>query len=589
MRVPLGRDELRGKVVWRATRRVCLADGNLSQPHVCELHMPVLVEKKVLGLQITEDYLLAVQVLEGECRAGHIELGAVLLAPEVLLVVGRIQLAAERQLEEQVERLLPVEGLIELDDKGRVAHELHVLLAHDARLHSGLHDVALAQGLERVGLVGRHVLHHLHGTEAAAAEEPQALQVLAADAAEALGGVLTGPGHDLLDDGRARLAAALELVERAQQHVEGRLVHGQGRGRGRGDANRGPARLVLEQGLLAEELRLLGRGGEPRLLLAVDDDAHRAVDEDVEEVALLALLEDVLAPGEGHLAQRPGELELLLVLEGRQDLDLVQVLDVLLCHLERGGREDVLELMPVDDHHRGFALRNDGRGARRNVHQRELAEALSLCQDPHVGLRRRRLLSALPPLRHENLETSLGHNVEIVSAEIALRDDLRAGLDLLLPHDIDHLLDLAVIQGDHGGQVCICPQSRSHDALLLGRLWAGRLRLDLHRPAAPDRSALWELQLFVQAEVLKRGPGDAEGLDPGEGLDGRGPRLVTEQRVLAKKVAGLQPCHCLAIHLDTALATLDDVEDVAVVTLLDDDIVGIEGGRLHGFRERRVL
>mmetsp|Transcript_56408 Transcript_56408/g.160128 ORF Transcript_56408/g.160128 Transcript_56408/m.160128 type:complete len:512 (-) Transcript_56408:383-1918(-) len=510
MRVPLGRDELRGKVVWRATRRVCLADGNLSQPHVCELHMPVLVEKKVLGLQITEDYLLAVQVLEGECRAGHIELGAVLLAPEVLLVVGRIQLAAERQLEEQVERLLPVEGLIELDDKGRVAHELHVLLAHDARLHPGLDYVALAQGLERVGVARLHVLDHLNGSEAAAAEESHALQVLAVDVAEALARARLLVA-DLLHDGRARLAALVQLFQGAQQHVEGGLVDRQRGGRLRGDLDRGGPGLIFEQRLLAEHLRRRGRRGEVRHLFAVLDHAHRALYEDVEEVARLALLENRLVLLEAHLVQRLGEFHLLLVLERIQELDLVEVLNVLLAHLLRGRRQDALELQPIDNHDRRRGPRNHGRGARRGVQERELAEALAARDNAHAG--GRRFLGALAVLRHQHLEGAVHDDVEVVGGEVALLDDLRPNGHILPPHHVNHLLNLALVQVEHRLQIIVRPQRICHQILLLSSLRAGRLRVHLRGSTTAHGTTLLEFQLLVEAQLLKHGTGHAEALD----------------------------------------------------------------------------
>lgn len=62
-------------------------------------------------------------VLEGQYHAGGVELRMWLLAEEALLVVGGIELATQGQLQQEIEVLGAVVGLVELD----LAKETRVL------------------------------------------------------------------------------------------------------------------------------------------------------------------------------------------------------------------------------------------------------------------------------------------------------------------------------------------------------------------------------------------------------------------------------------------------------------------------------
>mmetsp|Transcript_90658 Transcript_90658/g.293460 ORF Transcript_90658/g.293460 Transcript_90658/m.293460 type:complete len:292 (-) Transcript_90658:1196-2071(-) len=242
MRVPFGCDELWSKVVRGATRRVCLADNHLGKAHVCKLHTALLVEQEVLRLQVSEDDLLRVQVFEGKGRTGHVELRMLLLAPQALSVVGGIKLAAQRQLQEQVEVLLTIVGLKELDNEVGIALQLDILLAHDALLHARLHDVALAQALQCVGLLILDVLNQVHSAEAAAAQQPENLQVLAEDETKLL---LRHTGGNLLHNLRSCFPPGVQRLQGTDKHVEGGPVDDQSRGRLRRDLDSGLSRLVV--------------------------------------------------------------------------------------------------------------------------------------------------------------------------------------------------------------------------------------------------------------------------------------------------------------------------------------------------------
>mmetsp|Transcript_9155 Transcript_9155/g.20266 ORF Transcript_9155/g.20266 Transcript_9155/m.20266 type:complete len:228 (+) Transcript_9155:711-1394(+) len=215
--------------------------------------MTLLVQQQVFRLQIPENDLALVHVVEGVDNTGHVELGVGLLAEEVLLVVGGIELPAQGQLEEEVKGLLAVESLEEFDHKGGVAHELHVFLAHDTGLHTRLDDVPLAESLEGVGVPGLHVLDELHGTEATTAEQAEPLQVALLNKAVALS--VDGLVFCLGARGPARL---LDVGQRSEQHLEGLPVQSQSSCDVRDDFDSRRSGLGPEKSLLAEDA---GAGG----------------------------------------------------------------------------------------------------------------------------------------------------------------------------------------------------------------------------------------------------------------------------------------------------------------------------------------
>mmetsp|Transcript_23083 Transcript_23083/g.52512 ORF Transcript_23083/g.52512 Transcript_23083/m.52512 type:complete len:406 (+) Transcript_23083:812-2029(+) len=398
-------------------------------------------------------------------RPGDVEASTVLPTPQVLLVVCGIQLAAQGKLQEQVQRLVTVVSLVQFDDELGVAHQLHVLFAHDAALHARLHDVALAKRLQGIGLAGLDVLDHLHRSEAAATQQAKALQLLAVDHAEAflveLHLRLTLPHLRL-----TVLASLLQLLQWSEEHVERHLVHGECSDSLRGHCDGGRAGLVVEQGLLAEEWSLLLAASQFVHLLAVLDDADRALNQDVEVVALLTLLENLLVLAEHHLVQSLGQLDLLIILQRLEKFDLVEVLDVLFAGLHRRARQNALEGSAVDHPDNGWGLGRDRGGTRREVHQRELSETLPrtvLADGVH-------LLHRGGTLSNGYVELSLRDDVEVIGVEIALSDDLLPRRDGLLPHASDDLLDLRVIERDHGGQIRIALQCLAHHLLLCGSL-----------------------------------------------------------------------------------------------------------------------
>mmetsp|Transcript_21791 Transcript_21791/g.59534 ORF Transcript_21791/g.59534 Transcript_21791/m.59534 type:complete len:236 (-) Transcript_21791:1307-2014(-) len=217
VRVALGLDELWRKVVGRTAGGVRLADDDLREAHVSQLHMPGFVQEQILRLQVSEDDLLGVQVLKREGRASDVETRAVQVAPEALLVVRCVQLSAEGKLEQEVERLVAVVRLIEIDDERGVAHKLNVLLAHDTALHARLDNVALAEGLQCIRLLRRGVLNHLHDAKATATQEAEPLELLADNLPEAIHLLLL---LHLLHARCSCLPSLLQFLERAQQHVE---------------------------------------------------------------------------------------------------------------------------------------------------------------------------------------------------------------------------------------------------------------------------------------------------------------------------------------------------------------------------------
>mmetsp|Transcript_66630 Transcript_66630/g.216822 ORF Transcript_66630/g.216822 Transcript_66630/m.216822 type:complete len:505 (+) Transcript_66630:797-2311(+) len=498
-----------------------------------------------------------------------------LLAIKVLLVVGGIQLSTQCQFEQEVQRLLAVEGLEEFHDEGRIAQHLHILLAHDALLHTRLHDVALAQGLQGKGLAGLHVLHELHGPETAAAEETEPLEVLFPDRAELPLGCARGHHRHLAvaDLALATRTTVLDLLQRPEQHVEGGLVQGQRHGGVGDDCDGGTAGFVFQEGLLSEKVSVFGGATELGLLLAVLDNADRAAHKDVEVVALFALIENRLTFREGRLHQCIGNLHVLVILQCRQHLDLLQIADVLRCEVVRRFGQDALEVVPVNDPDDRIDLGLDGGGSRGEVEQRQLAKAAA-CVDAADscagGLGALALLAG-----DEDLEAARLDDVKVVRVEVTLPDDIGTRSDLLLPRNADHSSQLKVVERHHGFEVGVRLESFLHERPLRSRLRGGRFDLDL-LVAAADGVSLGELQFLLQAESLELLPRDPQSRHRGGRGDRRGPGLVAEQRVLAEIIPSFERCHDLPVDIDARRAGHDDEKLVSLIALLDHDLIGVE-------------
>mmetsp|Transcript_53815 Transcript_53815/g.158395 ORF Transcript_53815/g.158395 Transcript_53815/m.158395 type:complete len:578 (+) Transcript_53815:740-2473(+) len=522
---------------------------------------------------------------------------------EALPVVGRVELPAQRGLQEEVERLRAAVGLVQLDDELGVRHHEDALLVHGGLLHAHLHDEALAQGLERVGLVGLPVLPELHGAEAAAAEEPHLLQVLLQDllppsgakagapvgqrAAVAPGG-RRPPREHAAAGGLARPALVDDLLQWPEEEVEEVAVHHQDLGHLRGHPHGGAARLAPQQGALAEELREPLRLArlESRLGLPVLQDLDLALVHDVEGVAHAPLLQDHLVLGVVHLHEGLRHGCLLLGEQGVEDLHVAQVLHVLVAL--RGGHlhEDVLEVLTVDDPDHRPRHRLHGGGARHEVEQGQLPEA---APRRHRGDGRRVAPATEGPLRalpgllgDEDLEAPLLDDVEVVRDEVPLRDELRALLHVLLPRDVDHLLHARLVEGQDRLEVQVPAQGLREEFPLARRLGRGRPGPTglLHGPPA-DRLAVGELQPLVQPQLLELLPRDPQRDEARVGLDRGRAGLVAEQGVLAEVVAGPERGHPhglpgALLDAHAGLPGLDHEELVAQVALPDHGLAGLE-------------
>mmetsp|Transcript_12582 Transcript_12582/g.36077 ORF Transcript_12582/g.36077 Transcript_12582/m.36077 type:complete len:466 (+) Transcript_12582:864-2261(+) len=465
--------------------------------------MALVVEQQVLRLQVAVDDVPLVAMLEGKDGAGDV-VPCVLLAPvEALAVVGRVQLAAESRLEQEVQRLGPVVGGVKLDDEGRIRHHEDVLLVHHALLHARLDDEALAQALQGIGVTSGLVLPKLDRAKTTATQQTDAGQVLPLDLA---GWRVVHLALDPLASahGGLLLVSDLEVLQRADQLVEGVAVQGQGLGRRRLDGDRGRPRLAAQQGALAEELRC-ARGlarGEPRQLLVVLDDTNLALIQDVEGASWLALLEDDLVLREVHLDERLGDCALLLPEQRVEDADPVEVLDVLFDLVVRHLHQNVLEVRPVNDPHHGVGNGLHRSGPGNEVQQSQLAEAAAAVYGAHV-LRLAAFHGALGTLRliallaDKNLEAALLDDVEVVRHQVALGDDLLALGHVLLPKDLHHLLDPGIVEGDHGLQVVVLVEGIDDERPLLVRLRGGRLHLDGPAAAAADGLSVGELQTVI--------------------------------------------------------------------------------------------
>mmetsp|Transcript_114833 Transcript_114833/g.364963 ORF Transcript_114833/g.364963 Transcript_114833/m.364963 type:complete len:210 (-) Transcript_114833:680-1309(-) len=200
---------------------------------------------------------------------------------------------------------------------------------------------------------------------------------------------------------------------------------------------------------------------ELRHFLAILDDADVAVVEDVEGVAKLALLDDELVLGEVHFDERRCDLLLLILQQGLEIGDTVQVLHVLLDLVIGDLHQDVLEVLTVDDPNYRILLGLDRSGSRHEVEQGQLSEAASLGDGgDDLGLALGLEVvgpGALLLLGDEDVEASILYDVKVVRVQVALLDDVRASSHLLLPHDVDETLDPRVVQCRDRLQVLISP------------------------------------------------------------------------------------------------------------------------------------
>mmetsp|Transcript_125803 Transcript_125803/g.361732 ORF Transcript_125803/g.361732 Transcript_125803/m.361732 type:complete len:294 (+) Transcript_125803:773-1654(+) len=268
--------------------------------------------------------------------------------------VRGIQFTAERELQEEARILLVAVRLVQLDDEGGVAHQLHGFLAEDTLLHPRLDDVALAQDLHRIGFTRLPMLHELHRAEAPATQQTDDFQILQLDLAEApvrwQGGLgRLGPRRS----GSAGAVVALQFPQGPEEHVERLAVEHQRLGGLGGHEDRRCAVHGLQQRTLAEEGSLLGRRLQPANLRAVLDYGHFALHEDVEGVPLVPLREDGFALAEEHLIERVRQSLLLLQPQRVQDLHFVQILYVFQGHVRLRLRQDLLEVFSIDDPHDG--------------------------------------------------------------------------------------------------------------------------------------------------------------------------------------------------------------------------------------------
>mmetsp|Transcript_132610 Transcript_132610/g.330740 ORF Transcript_132610/g.330740 Transcript_132610/m.330740 type:complete len:245 (+) Transcript_132610:100-834(+) len=172
-----GCDELGSEVIGGAACCERLADDELGQAHVRQFDVSLLGEEQIFGLEVAIDDLALVAVIEGKDRASHVVPCMLLASMQALLAVGRIQLAAQCRLQQEVKMLLAVVRGVQLDDEIRAGHHQDGLLVHHGFLHPRLHDEALAQRLQGERVARLLVLNQLDGAEAAAAEEANPLQL----------------------------------------------------------------------------------------------------------------------------------------------------------------------------------------------------------------------------------------------------------------------------------------------------------------------------------------------------------------------------------------------------------------------------
>eukprot|EP00438_Fugacium_kawagutii_P013291 Skav225463 [mRNA] locus=scaffold881:165337:168479:- [translate_table: standard] len=124
--------------------------------------MAVVIQKNVLGLDVSVHNAPVVHVLEGKGYSGNIKPGMVFAAKERLLFVDGEKLTTKCCLEQEAQRLRCVVGLKELDDERRAGHVQHIFLVCNSCLHLRLPNVAFAHRLQCIGVARVPMLHQIH-------------------------------------------------------------------------------------------------------------------------------------------------------------------------------------------------------------------------------------------------------------------------------------------------------------------------------------------------------------------------------------------------------------------------------------------
>mmetsp|Transcript_15886 Transcript_15886/g.43528 ORF Transcript_15886/g.43528 Transcript_15886/m.43528 type:complete len:252 (+) Transcript_15886:756-1511(+) len=198
-------------------------------------------------------------------------------------VVGiqREKLPAQCRLEQEVQIVFASQGRRQAHDERGVGQLQHRLLVHHEMLGRGLHDVAPRERLQRKRVPSQCGPHQLHGTDSAAPEQANLLELVQ---------TVFHPGRVVLFENAVDNVGADAPNQRLLRH----------------DMHRGLAAHALHDAPRSEARRpgLGWVADEPRGLYAADGARDLSHAEHVHYSRLIALAEETIAPAEGHCLDR---------------------------------------------------------------------------------------------------------------------------------------------------------------------------------------------------------------------------------------------------------------------------------------------
>lgn len=171
-----GLDHFWGQVVEGTAHGVATVVGGVDAPaEIGNLDLAVDAHEDVLGLDVTVNDVLAVQVAQRRSHLGNV-LRRLPLGEPALLTQVLVQLALAGELEDEEDALAVVEVAVQLEDIGVAQVTLDLDLAADLLLDAALLEFVLVQDLEGADEAARALPREVHAAKLALAQGPANLK-----------------------------------------------------------------------------------------------------------------------------------------------------------------------------------------------------------------------------------------------------------------------------------------------------------------------------------------------------------------------------------------------------------------------------
>lgn len=147
--VSLGQDDFWGQILWGTTQRPRPSLHSFREPEIGNLQVSVVVNQKILRLQISVDQVQRVQILERQHDLSGVEAG-VGFAETADSPQMREHLTATNELEDHVEIGVVLEGVLHVDQEREVDGLKNAFLVQRVLHLFELHHLLLVQNLHGV-------------------------------------------------------------------------------------------------------------------------------------------------------------------------------------------------------------------------------------------------------------------------------------------------------------------------------------------------------------------------------------------------------------------------------------------------------